>query len=114
MDRHRERFNPLQQVQAGTLTLEGEILSVELPGGAFSVDAREAQLTFPRLMTGTGFEMTVGSVKANVWFYDPYAGRSALLSGSDQDEANIESAKGWFTGRKTAKPWLKALRAVAH
>src|SRR5262249_8515130 len=77
------RFNPLQQFQEGTLILDGETLTVQLPGGTFSVDAHDAELTFPRLMTGTGFEMTVGDVKAHVWFYDPYAGRSALLSGSD-------------------------------
>ena len=38
--------------------------------------------------------------RTHVWFSDPFAGRNAMLSG--------------FQGRKAAKPWLKALRAVAH
>lgn len=87
---------------------------MEFPSGAVSVDAKDAQLAFPRLMTGMGFEMTVGGVRTHVWFSDRFAGRNAMLSGSDQDEANVANAKGWFQGRKAAKPWLKALRAVAH
>ena len=46
------------------------------------------------------------------WFYDPFKGRDAMLEGSDENEANLENAKGFFEGRRAAKPWLQALRAV--
>jgi hypothetical protein len=36
-----------------------------------------------------------------------------MLSGSDEDEATIENAKGFFESRRAAKPWLQALRAAA-
>ena len=36
-----------------------------------------------------------------------------MLKGSDEDEATMENLKGFFGGRKAAKPWLQALRAAA-
>ena len=35
-----------------------------------------------------------------------------MFKGSDQDEANLENTKGFFEGRRAAKPWLQALRAA--
>jgi hypothetical protein len=32
-------------------------------------------------------------VKAYVWFYDPFAGRNALLESGDQDEAMLDGAR---------------------
>jgi len=80
---------------------QGEALATTLP---------EAQLGFPRSMTGAGFALTVRGKTLYVWFYDPWSGRSTLLSGGDTNEANFVGAKSWFEGRRAAKPWLKALR----
>ena len=63
-------------------------------------------------MIGTGFVLTAGGTKSYIWFYDPFAGRSTFLESGDADEANLEGAWSWFKGRKSAKPWLRALRAA--
>lgn len=108
------RYNPLQQYALGVLRLDGDALTfVGDRRETLATTLSEAQLAFPLSMTGTGFALTVDGKTAYVWFYDPFAGRSTLLEGGDQQEAQIEGAKGWFKGRKAAKPWLKTLRASA-
>ncbi len=106
------RFNPLQEFEEGLLRLDGGELTFRGAGEPVSMNLSEVDLDFPLSMTGTGFAMTVRGTKAYVWFYDPFAGRSTLVESGDQDDAMKDGAKGWFTGRKAAKPWLKALRST--
>jgi len=108
-----KRWNPFQQTYQGVLRLEDDMLSFHGPNGeAFRSALADARCKFPRSMSGMGFELTVQGTKLYVWFSDPFAGRTAMLEGGDQDEANMENAKGFFDGRRAAKPWLRTLRAV--
>ena len=61
-------------------------------------------------MTGMGFVLTVQDTKLYVWFSDPFAARTTMLEGGDENEVNTENVKGLFAGRKAAKPWFQALR----
>jgi hypothetical protein len=108
-----KRYSPFQQSEERILGLEGETLTVRGEGGTWSSSLSDIELRFPRSMLGAGFELIVGGGKLYFWFYDPFTGRDAMLKGSDQDEATIENATSFFEGRKTAKPWLQALRAAA-
>lgn len=106
------RFNPFQRCWEGVLRLDGDALTFHGDQGeTLATTLSEARLAFPRSMTRMGFALTVGGRKAYVWFSDPFAGRTTMLGGGDADEANVANAKGWFTARKAAKPWLTALRA---
>jgi hypothetical protein len=108
------RFNPLQQFSEGSLRLDGDVLTFRGDQGeTLATTLSEAQVGFPLSMTGAGFVLTVRGKTSYVWFYDPFAGRGTLLSGGGLNKARLEGAKGWFKGRKAAKPWLKALRASA-
>jgi hypothetical protein len=109
------RFNPLQQFEQRILSLDGDVLTIRGGAGeAVSWSLSDVEFGFPLSMSGAGFVMTVGGVRSFVWFYDPFAGRSTLLTEGDKDAAAIEGAKSWFAGRKAAKPWLKALRSTAR
>ena len=108
-----KRYSPFQQAEERILGLEGETLTVRGEGGTWSTSLSEIELRFPRSMLGAGFELIVGGGKLYFWFYDPFAGQNAMLKGSDEDEATMENLKGFFGGRKAAKPWLQALRAAA-
>jgi hypothetical protein len=106
------RYNPLQQFEQGILSLDGDALTFRGGGEPVCTKLSEVEFGFPLSMTGSGFAMTVRGVKAYVWFYDPFAGRSTLLTRGALDKARIEGAKSWFEGRRAAKPWLKALRST--
>jgi hypothetical protein len=108
-----KRYSPFQQAEERILGLEGSTLSVRGEGGTWSSSLSEIELRFPRSMLGAGFELVLGDGKLYIWFYDPFAGRDAMLKGADENEVSIESTKGWLQGRKAAKPWLQALRAAA-
>jgi len=108
-----KRYSPFQQSEERILGLEGKTLTVRGEGGTWSSSLSDIELRFPRSMLGAGFELIVGGGKLYFWFYDPFTGRDAMLKVSDQDEATIENATSFFEGRKTAKPWLQALRAAA-
>ena len=108
-----KRYSPFQQASERILILEGSTLTVRGEGGAVSVDLSEIELRFPRSMLGAGFELIQDGGKLYFWFYDPFAGRDAMLQGSDENEVQMESLKGFFGGRRAAKPWMQALRAAA-
>ena len=108
-----KRYSPFQQCEERILSLEGGTLTVRGEGGAVSMSMSEIELRFPRSMLGAGFELIKDGGKLYFWFYDPFTGRDAMLKGSDENEATLENAKGFFGGRRAAKPWLKALRAAA-
>jgi hypothetical protein len=108
-----KRYSPFQQCEERILGLDGDSLWIRGEGGTWTTNVSEVELRFPRSMLGSGFELHVGGGKLYVWFYDVFAGRDAMLAGADQDEASMESTKGFFEGRKAAKPWLQALRAAA-
>lgn len=108
------RFNPLQHFEEWTLSLHRETLTFrDRNGVTMCAPLAEVQLAFPFSMSGAGFVLTARGVKAYVWFYDPFAGRSAFLESGDKDGAQFEGARSWLAGRRAAKPWLKALRAAA-
>jgi hypothetical protein len=108
------RFNPLQRFEEWTLSLHRDTLTFRDRNGVTMAAAlSEVELSFPLSMTGAGFVLAARGVRAYVWFYDPFAGRSAFLESGDKDAAQLEGAKRWFEGRRAAKPWLKALRAAA-
>ena len=107
------RFNPLQRFEEWTLRLDGDALMFrDRNGVTMSASLSEIEFSFPFSMSGAGFVLTRRGVRAYVWFYDPFAGRSSLLENGDKDEAMLAGAKSWLAGRRVAKPWLKALRAV--
>jgi hypothetical protein len=88
-----KRYSPFQQSEERILGLEGETLTVRGEGGTWSSSLSEIELRFPRSMLGAGFELIVGGGKLYFWFYDPFTGRDAMLEGSDQDEATIETPR---------------------
>ncbi len=49
--------------------------------------------------------MKVPGIKAYVYFFDPFAGRNAMLESGDVDDARREGALSLFAGRRAAKPW---------
>jgi hypothetical protein len=108
------RFNPMQRFEEWTLCLDRETLTFRDRNGlTMSTALSKARLSFPFSMSGAGFVLELRGVRAYVWFYDPFAGRGALLESGDLDEARLEGARSWFQGRRAAKPWLRALRAAA-
>jgi len=108
-----KRYSPFQQPLEGTLSFDGHALTfLGDEGQVLETTLSEARLTFPRSMLGQGFELKVRETKLYLWFADPFAGRQAILESGDQDDANVATAKGFFEGRKNAKPWLRALRAA--
>jgi hypothetical protein len=108
------RYNPLQEFEEGFLSLDGDALMFRVGGDTVSMSLSEVEFSFPLSMTGAGFVMTARGKKAHVWFYDPFAGRSTLVTSGDLDEARLDGARSWFEGRKAAKPWLKTLRATTR
>jgi len=119
MDAHvwigtKGRFNPFQQFEEGTLTLDGSALVFRGAGEPVLMHLSEVEFRFPLSMTGTGFVLTVRGVKAYVYFMDPAASRKAVLESGDVDDGGVAGATSFFEGRRAGKPFLKALRAVAH
>jgi hypothetical protein len=108
------RFNPLQEFEERLLSLDGDTLTFRGGRESFSMELSEVALGFPLSMNGAGFVLTVRGAKFHVWFYDPFAGRSTLLTSGDRDEAMKDGARSWFAGRRAAKPWLKTLRVAAR
>jgi hypothetical protein len=108
------RFDPRQRFEEAILSLGGDTLSFRGDGRPVSLNLSEIRLDFPRSMSKAGFLMTQRGIKAYIWFYDPFAGRTTLISSGDTDEAIRDGANSWFMGRRAAKPWLKALRATTR
>jgi len=107
------RFNPLQRFEVWTLRLDRDTLTFrDRNGVTMCARLSDVELSFPLSMSGAGFVLAARGVRAYVWFYDPFAGRSAFLEDGDKDGAQLEGAMSWFQGRRAAKPWLKALRAA--
>ena len=108
------RFNPFQQYEEGTLSLDGDVLTFHGVGDAASMSLSEVEFSFPRSMTGTGFIMKVRGIKATVYFLDPFAARNAMLESRRRGRRGRAGTISFFEGRRAAKPWLKTLRAIAH
>jgi hypothetical protein len=109
------RFDPFQQFEQGTLTLDSETLTFRGDDGSVvSGRLSELELGFPLSMAGGGFTMTVGGARSYVWFYDPFAGRGTLLTRFKLRKAQLEGGTAWLAGVRKARPWLKTLRAATH
>ena len=107
------RFNPAQRFEEWTLSLHRDTLTFRDRNGiTMSAALSEMELSFPFSMSGAGFVLAARGVKAYVWFYDPFAGRSSLLESGDRDTATLHGARSWLQGRRVARPWLRALRAA--
>jgi len=107
-------FDPFQSFERGTLSLDGDSLTLRGAGDAVTARLSEIELSYPLPMMGGGFAMTLGGVKTYVWFYDPFTGRNAFLKRFKLRRAQLESAGAWYAGRRAARRWLKTLRAATR